>query len=262
MTPIGHESVVRILGNDLPAVTLLRGPASVGKRTVAQWAFDHHGVLPVDQQFVPALGVEQARQVREWAIRAPVGKIKAALIRLDSATEAGQNALLKILEEPPRTVRFVLTASSPPLDTITSRAIVLAMGVLTRDETERVLVERLGHDPRLARAAAAVAGGQVGRALDANDIEAQKTAVLTLLKAVAAHDVELFEASLANWDDTAHQLLWVWAAEVVTGRYRTFTVEETFGLHRTGVADKVLRSRVRSRARLAVRSVLESEVAR
>jgi DNA polymerase-3 subunit gamma/tau len=65
------------------------------------------------------------RNVELWARLTPMGSRKVAIIEnADRMLESARNALLKILEEPPESVRFVLTSSrrSAIMTTILSRA--------------------------------------------------------------------------------------------------------------------------------------------
>jgi len=65
------------------------------------------------------------RNVEVWARLAPMGPRKVAIIEnADRMLDSSRNALLKILEEPPESVRFVLTSSrrSAVMTTILSRA--------------------------------------------------------------------------------------------------------------------------------------------
>lgn len=79
-----------------------------------------------------------------------------------------QNALLKILEEPPASVIFILTCENKSmlLDTILSRVSVLTLELPTVEQCEAVLLERTPEaEPDAARQAAQGAGGNVGKAL-------------------------------------------------------------------------------------------------
>jgi len=77
------------------------------------------------EALVPAAPpVFMVRNVELWARLAPLGPRKAVLIEnADDMLEGARNALLKILEEPPETVRFILTSSrrSSMMATILSR---------------------------------------------------------------------------------------------------------------------------------------------
>jgi DNA polymerase-3 subunit delta' len=98
----------------------------------------------------------------------------------DAMNPQAQNALLKTLEEPPEGTTLVLVASSPDalLPTIRSRCARVAFAPLP----DALLVARLqqeGHSAEEARLAAAVAGGSLRRALeaDARRLEEREQAV-------------------------------------------------------------------------------------
>ena len=76
-----------------------------------------------------------------------------------------QNKLLKVLEEPPENVCFVLGATSefPVLTTVKSRTKRLDLGGFTEEETERYLREKYPHRTD-AKEIAAVSGGILSKA--------------------------------------------------------------------------------------------------
>ncbi len=91
-------------------MVLLRGPASVGKRTLARHVLSKHGAIKADIREVEQLSAEAARDLRGFVATAPFSKIKGCIVRLDGASEQGLNVLLKTLEEPPSASRFIITA--------------------------------------------------------------------------------------------------------------------------------------------------------
>lgn len=72
-------------------------------------------------------GIKTIRNLQEWSSKRPVIESpKLAIIYgVEKLTTQGQNALLKILEEPPANTKIVLTTNNPNklLPTITSRVI-------------------------------------------------------------------------------------------------------------------------------------------
>ena len=83
----------------------------------------------------------------------------------DQASAVVQNKLLKLLEEPPQGVYFLLgaTSLSPVLQTVLSRVRVLELPPFSRGDVLAAL-GRAGAEGRLAEAAAASAGGLFGQA--------------------------------------------------------------------------------------------------
>lgn len=234
MTIIGHERTREALEAELPPATLLSGPASIGKRTLVRHLAVHHRVGPYDQSTTPApLTVDTVRRLRSFVHTAPFGAFRLVMIHLDEASVQAQNALLKILEEPPATVKFLLTASRSPLSTIMSRCQRERLSFLTQDQVEQVLHTVIGLPQARAAKAAQVAGGQIKPALkaDSNTGE-QRTNVVEAMKAIAVGDLDGFHRAFITWDTEAATLLTIWFTEAITQRWTTFSAEETFGMNR------------------------------
>lgn len=96
------------------------------------------------------------------------GRRRLAVIDAADLLEvSSQNALLKVLEEPPPGTAFVLVTSRPDalLQTIRSRCPRIRFGTLPTPDVVALLVERHGLAPAEAQAAAALSGGSPGQAL-------------------------------------------------------------------------------------------------
>ena len=85
----------------------------------------------------------------------------------DALEVSAQNALLKVLEEPPPSTVFVLVTSRPDalLATIRSRCPRLRFGLLSTDEMVEALVDRFGVAEGEARRVAGTSNGSLGQAL-------------------------------------------------------------------------------------------------
>jgi DNA polymerase III subunit delta' len=149
------------------------------------------GVHPDVHLIVPEgdfLLVEDVRAVREEASRSR-HEARTAVFLLDEAdrmTEAAANALLKVLEEPPANVVFVLVARSPDalVGTVPSRARTLPFVPLSLAELTAALAAELDLRPEQAAWAAAAGHGRLARARALLTDEATRTrrsAVLDLL---------------------------------------------------------------------------------
>jgi len=135
------------------------------------------------------LRVEQMRQIEKEANFRPFeGKARAFLIdEADKLNDASANALLKVLEEPPRTSHLILITARPAmlLPTILSRCQMIRFSPLTPAEIESHLV-KTDLDAKTARLRARAAGGSMGRALS-NDLvtfTSQRKAMLKVLNAL------------------------------------------------------------------------------
>ena len=134
------------------------------------------------------------RTVTFFGSTAGEGGWRVAIVdAVDELNREGANALLKVLEEPPRRAVLLLVSHSAArvLPTIRSRCRLLALRPLLATEVARAAATAIGEDAEAAniKAAAAVADGSVRRALalldgDALDLRSRITALLEQLPAV------------------------------------------------------------------------------
>ena len=151
----------------LPQTLVVEGPAGSGKKTLARLIAagllcgedapcgecdpctlvqkDRHPdvslVRPLkDKAFI---SVDQIRDVRSDAFILP-GQGNCKVFLIDGAmNDAAQNAFLKVLEEPPRGVYFIILCvhRSQLIDTVLSRAVVFTLGAGTYEEALPLLLE-------------------------------------------------------------------------------------------------------------------------
>jgi DNA polymerase III delta prime subunit len=233
---VGHEAVRGELESSLPAVTLIIGPPSIGKATLARHLLQFSG--PCWSTDYGNLTAGLARQIVEGApVRHKPTDIR--IVDLDGSTEAAQNILLKVLEEPPPHCRFILLASSAPLVTIVSRSRTFQLGLLTDEQVAAVLMENCGvRSEHEARMAAARARGQVARALAVvGDSESQRVSsvVATAVRAASSSDLNSLDLALRNWTPEHTVVLRRWAAEAVTGRWVLFSEDFAPGIPRARI---------------------------
>ena len=97
-------------------------------------------ILPEDN-----ILIDDIRFLKKWASLKPFREFKIAIIRdADRMTEEASNAFLKILEEPPKRVVFILITTKPfvlPL-TINSRCQHVPFSKLTKKRSNCFLKKR------------------------------------------------------------------------------------------------------------------------
>ncbi len=127
-----------------------------------------HPDLVVIEPEGAALLVEEAAEIIRAGQTSPVeGPRKVIVVSgIDAIREAAIGKLLKLIEEPPPSMVFVLLAENvpPEIITIASRCVTIEFGPIPRQVLEAALVAR-GIRPGRAKAAAAACGGDLERAL-------------------------------------------------------------------------------------------------
>jgi DNA polymerase-3 subunit delta' len=168
----------------------------------------HVDVFRVEPDERQSIKIDVVREVlARTGFRPFEGRRRVVLIRDAEALEVpAQNALLKSLEEPPPATVFILTTAVPTLllPTVLSRCVRLRFARLSEHDVAAVLERDFEHSAADARAAAALAGGSIERALalSSSDVEVLRQTALTLLgKAGAPAAARLQAASLVAGKD-------------------------------------------------------------
>lgn len=227
METIGHASVLaRIQNEGLPAVSLFIGPASVGKRRLAEQIARRETHDEQDVLRISRLDSELARAAVSFLMHAPHGTGKRFLIcRIDGASENATNILLKSLEELSDRCHVILLAVNLPAPTIVSRSVLFPFGLLTEAEVEAALLLR-GFSQGEASVRAAETGGQIKPALEHADLAQRTALVLVAVKCIREHDPATLEGLAGRWTDDHTTLLVKLAHEAVTKRWRVFSEAE------------------------------------
>ncbi len=176
----------------IPHAVLLEGPAGSGRKTLARilaaaavcdgqgerpcgvcrqcgnaFAGRHPDILSPETG-AKTIGVDAVRRLRLDAFVAPNDAARKVYLIADAQnmTEQAQNALLKILEEPPAYVLFLLTCDTRAhlLETVLSRMQCIPLGPVAEDEAVQELCGQCGVSAEQAAQAARMAGGIIGRA--------------------------------------------------------------------------------------------------
>lgn len=210
----------------LPPVTLLLGPEHSGKKHLASELLVTHARMLPDRLWIRHLSIDAVLQVQRFAQTSPFGRSKVVVIDLYLASSLALNRMLKLLEEPPPDVRFILLARKPPLDTIRSRSQVVTLAPAQEDE-ERAAKSR--------------------------------ASALAALKAAQAGDNMLLSVALKNWSAEDSSMLSRWCKEKLSGRWRTFDpLDSRAGSKFAQRLLAALDASRMARPRLAARTALEA----
>lgn len=138
--------------------TLLTGPVGVGLYTVALHMAESNGrvlatIRPESKTTtsVATIAVERIRQLYVETRSKQDGRYFVIIDDADTMNTVAQNALLKLLEEPNESIRFILTSHRPDalLPTIRSRLQTVALPPVSLLESKRLL-NALGVNDALA----------------------------------------------------------------------------------------------------------------
>jgi DNA polymerase-3 subunit delta' len=222
----GHRRLLDLtaraaLAGTLPPSLIFSGPEGVGKRLAAialaqlancssPAAGDacgrcsactriargvHPDVVAIRPGESGSIRIDQVRDAIERSAYRPFeGKRRVVIIdEADALVPEAQNALLKTLEEPPPASMFVLITSRPDvlLPTVRSRCQRLRFGRLSPAEIAHVLEHVHGYTSGDAHAAAALADGSIGQALEGGSedfVRARDAAATVLTRMAAASD--------------------------------------------------------------------------
>ncbi|OGQ06311.1 MAG: hypothetical protein A2W61_01670 [Deltaproteobacteria bacterium RIFCSPLOWO2_01_44_7] len=149
----GHKNQIEQLKKELKEkklahAYLFSGIEGIGKKQIALGLVQALRCSKSDLHFIEPEGltikVELLRRLKQKIYLHPLeGEVKVVII--DNAhmmTEAGANALLKILEEPPQATYFILISHQPTrlLPTIRSRCRQMTFGPLSHEQIKQYLV--------------------------------------------------------------------------------------------------------------------------
>ncbi|MGI6264803.1 MAG: hypothetical protein ACOYJY_04970 [Acutalibacteraceae bacterium] len=240
---VGNAAAVALVGHyvdsgRMPHALLIEGPKGSGRRTLARLIARAAvctgagekpcgecpncrkalaGVHP-DISWTEGEGkshtvsVKTVRALREDVFIRPneAPRRVIGLIEAQDMNEAGQNALLKVLEEPPAHALFLLTCEnrSQLLETVRSRAVSVSLGGVSEEEAlPLVLAARPGIGEEEARRALRLFGGVIGQAIGGLR-DGDLTAVTDKTAAFARAITGTQELELARLTATMDKDLW------------------------------------------------------
>lgn len=178
----------------LPHAILIEGDKGTGRHTLAAFIaraavcegenkpcgecrgcrLEHAGTHPDIWTVAPEDGkknitVAQIRALRSEAYVKPHMSARRVFIidMADTMNEQAQNALLKVLEEPPGSVLFILIAENKAalLDTVISRCTVLSLSPPEISEAEKYMAASTNYTVEQISSALKESGGNIGAAL-------------------------------------------------------------------------------------------------
>jgi len=149
----------------------------------------NHPDLYVVEKEGASIKIKKSHEILREALLRPYQSSRKVFLILDadSLTIEASNALLKILEEPPAYVTFLLTTSNPGAipDTILSRCQVIPVKAMSPSAVKQLLIER-GVDPEKAGEVAEISGGNLERAMRLLEEEGKATRGAELLEEILA----------------------------------------------------------------------------
>lgn len=213
---IGQEVPVkflsRVIENDnIAGAYVFYGPEGVGKGKTAEAftnAADGDVKWMAPARFSRSIGINDIRSIKkDSSLKSFEGRKKFYVLdEADRMTEEASNTLLKILEEPPPKVFFVLITSHVDLllPTINSRCQKVKFSVLKRGVVKEILESRFGFDDKESEILSSLCEGSLGRAVrlkEDNIIELRKK-IFSMLLGLNKEKVEtVFNSAKSVVDD-------------------------------------------------------------
>ncbi|NSM56948.1 DNA polymerase III subunit delta' [Wolbachia endosymbiont of Atemnus politus] len=155
---IGHDQAKNKLMNNLSVQSwLICGKKGIGKATLAKsfsnwFLIKNYDEVALDLHIVggDTIGVEKVREMKNFLHLSPIqSEYKIAIIdSLEAMTNNARNAILKILEEPPKNSKILIISHKPYniQTTIKCRCLQLSLLPLTHDETKQIVSSQCEFD--------------------------------------------------------------------------------------------------------------------
>jgi len=180
--------------------------------------------------FNPTIGIDRIRELRRVSVLKPLERYRIVVIaEADKMTAEAANALLKILEEPPANMYWILTSSRKQLApaTIFSRCQEIRFSPLSDAQIEEALVRLKNLPVEQAKFISRIAQGNFSRALEwlEEEVAERRQNVVELLRTCLRDpltQMEYVEEILAKYDKRLLKdllgLLLIWFRDVLVLR--------------------------------------------
>ncbi|QKX01495.1 DNA polymerase III subunit delta' [Wolbachia endosymbiont of Cruorifilaria tuberocauda] len=158
---IGHDQAKKKLMNNLAIQSwLICGRKGIGKATLAKYFSNwflirSHNEMALDLYVVDddPIGVEVVREMKNFLYLSPIqSECKVVIIdSLEAMTSNARNAVLKILEEPPKNSKIFIISHKPYniQDTIKCRCFQINLLPLTYSETKQIVSSQCEFDDQI-----------------------------------------------------------------------------------------------------------------
>lgn len=164
----GKKSLADIYSMALLCESGEQKPCGKCKSCVLAMSGNHPDIFYIEKNDKKSIGVDEIKNAQKQAIIRPnESRRKVFIIKeADIMTPQAQNALLKLMEEPPSYLSIILLCENtmPLLDTIISRCTIIPMPYLSYDNVVEGLAVR-GVDKERAKILAQGANGSLGLAM-------------------------------------------------------------------------------------------------
>ena len=145
---IGQTTIRRDLGifigkDTFPRFSIITGMKGSGKKTlIKEFICPQLKELDIGKYTVPDVKIESIRDMIHLAYK--LSDMLFIIPDADTMSNGAKNALLKVVEEPPRNNYFIMTLEdiNNTLSTIHSRAQVFSMDLYTKDELRQYYISR------------------------------------------------------------------------------------------------------------------------
>ncbi|NIA30156.1 MAG: hypothetical protein GWP06_09625 [Actinobacteria bacterium] len=156
----------------------------------------------------PGISINQIRELRHVSTLKPMEGHRVVIIaEADKMTVEAENALLKLLEEPPPSMHLVLTSARPNilLPTIISRCQEIRFGLISDQEIEETLIREKQISPEQARLISKISQGSYRRAMELaeEDLAGRRETAVELVRGCLRDNLSKFsliEKTIATYD--------------------------------------------------------------